>query len=112
MTCSVLTACRFATAATAVSAQADAERLAEAAAFFASANIVTGADIVGCTLSDGTETTCFSITATAGPQSYTSGPWCPTNISDGAAAGGIWLQDGGVHDVDGICDASVRRRRP
>jgi len=29
------------------------------------------------------------------------GPWCPTNITDSAAAGGIWLDDGQVHDVDG-----------
>ncbi|GAB5551116.1 MAG: hypothetical protein Sapg2KO_07070 [Saprospiraceae bacterium] len=29
------------------------------------------------------------------------GPWCPTNISDDASAGGIWLEDGKVYDVDG-----------
>ena len=29
------------------------------------------------------------------------GPWCPENISDGAEAGGIWLENGQVYDVDG-----------
>ena len=29
------------------------------------------------------------------------GPWCPNNISDGADAGGIWLENGEVYDVDG-----------
>tara|TARA_R110002049_G_scaffold307084_1_gene506742 strand:+ start:6336 stop:7085 length:750 start_codon:yes stop_codon:yes gene_type:complete len=29
------------------------------------------------------------------------GPWCPSNISDDATAGGIWLDGGLVHDVDG-----------
>lgn len=29
------------------------------------------------------------------------GPWCPDNISDNASAGGIWLEDGEVYDVDG-----------
>jgi hypothetical protein len=29
------------------------------------------------------------------------GPWCPTHISDNADAGGIWLEEGKVYDVDG-----------
>ncbi len=29
------------------------------------------------------------------------GPWCPTNVSDGADKGGIWLENGKVYDVDG-----------
>ena len=29
------------------------------------------------------------------------GPWCPTNISDDATKGGIWLSGGNVYDVDG-----------
>ena len=29
------------------------------------------------------------------------GPWCPTNISDGAEAGGVWVEGGEIYDVDG-----------
>jgi hypothetical protein len=55
---------------------------------------------VPCTLSDGTETTCFEIVAGM-PTEHEMGPWCPDNISDGAEAGGIWLENGQVYDVDG-----------
>lgn len=82
-------------------AQTDAERLDEIASFFADANLVSGPSIVDCTLSGGTTTTCFSLTVKAEPQAYTPGPWCPSNISQDASHGGIWLQDGEVHDVDG-----------
>lgn len=82
-------------------AQTDAERLAEIAQFFAEANVVSGPTIVDCTLSGGTQTTCFSLTVQADPQSYTPGPWCPSNISQDASHGGIWLEGGEVHDVDG-----------
>ena len=51
--------------------------------FFDAAQIVAGPALVDCTLSGGTETTCFSITVIAKPSSYTPGPWCPTNITDG-----------------------------
>lgn len=70
-------------------------------AFFAEANVVTGPDIVDCTLSGGTQTSCFSITVKPEPKAYTPGPWCPTSITDGADKGGIWFLDGGVKDVDG-----------
>ena len=60
-----------------------------------------GPDLVDCTLSGGTKTTCFSITVRPDPRDYTPGPWCPTNISDGADKGGIWFLDGKTVDVDG-----------
>ena len=69
--------------------------------FFENANVVSGPEIVDCTLSRGTETKCFSITVKAEPKSYTPGPWCPTSIDDTAEQGGIWLKDGTAHDVDG-----------
>lgn len=56
---------------------------------------------VTCTLSDGTTTTCYEITTTGMPEDHDMGPWCPDNIADGAEAGGIWLEDGEVYDVDG-----------
>lgn len=77
------------------------DQLHEIEHFFEGATVISGPSIVECTLSRGTETTCFSITVKAEPQAYTPGPWCPTSINDSAEAGGIWLNDGTVHDVDG-----------
>ncbi|WP_339714284.1 YHYH protein [uncultured Kriegella sp.] len=56
---------------------------------------------IPCTLSDGTETDCYQIVTTSVPSDHEMGPWCPDNISDDAEAGGIWLEDGEVYDVDG-----------
>ncbi|WP_283641929.1 YHYH protein [Croceibacter atlanticus] len=56
---------------------------------------------VPCTLSDGTETNCFQIVTNSTPSDHQMGPWCPDNISDSAEAGGIWLENGQVYDVDG-----------
>ena len=56
---------------------------------------------VNCTLSDGTSTTCYEIVTNSVPSDHNMGPWCPDNISDGADAGGIWLEGGQVYDVDG-----------
>ena len=81
--------------------------LAAIAAFFATADVVDGPDLVDRTLSGGTQTTCFSITFRPNPLSYTPGPWCPTNISDGAEAGGIWFLEGRAVDVDGAFISSL-----
>ncbi len=56
---------------------------------------------VNCTLSNGVATICYEITTNSAPVDHDMGPWCPTNISDGVDAGGIWLEDGKVYDVDG-----------
>ncbi|WP_299407154.1 YHYH protein [uncultured Roseobacter sp.] len=85
---------------TAIPEDSDA-RLEKIAQVFADATIVSGPTRVECTLSGGTETTCFSITVSDDPKTYTPGPWCPRSIEDAADAGGIWLHDGKVHDVDG-----------
>jgi len=58
-------------------------------------------ETVNCTLSDGTETTCYQITTNGVPTDHNMGPWCPDNIADGAEQGGIWLEGGEVYDVDG-----------
>ncbi|QUS37225.1 YHYH protein [Falsirhodobacter algicola] len=71
------------------------------AAFFSEAQIVSGPEQVDCTLSGGTQTTCFRITVKPDPKAYTPGPWCPTQITDGADKGGIWFVDGKAEDVDG-----------
>ena len=80
---------------------AEASELAVISDFFQHANVVSAPSIVDCTLSGGTQTRCFSITVKSEPSSYTPGPWCPTNVSDGPKAGGIWMSGGSIHDVDG-----------
>lgn len=71
------------------------------AAYFTSANANITVTTVSCTLSDGTETQCYQIVTNSTPTDHSMGPWCPTNITDDADAGGIWLEDGQVFDVDG-----------
>ncbi len=56
---------------------------------------------VDCTLSDGTVTKCFQVVSNSVPVDHDMGPWCPSNISDDASEGGIWLEGGEVYDVDG-----------
>lgn len=56
---------------------------------------------VPCTLSDGTETDCYQIVTSSLAGDHDMGPWCPDNITDDVDAGGIWLEDGEVYDVDG-----------
>lgn len=98
----MLLASAAATAFTGTPAVAETDpRLAEVAAFFAAADIIAGPSVVDCTLSQGAKTDCFSITLATEPQTYTPGPWCPTYVSDGADAGGIWFVDGKTVDVDG-----------
>lgn len=82
-------------------AQENDDRLQDIAHFFEGADVVSGPEIVECTLSEGAKADCFSITLTAAPQGHAPGPWCPTTVSDGAEAGGIWFLDGETVDVDG-----------
>ncbi len=52
-------------------------------------------------LSNGTTAPCYKIVTKSTPADHPMGPWCPTNISDDATKGGIWLSGGNVYDVDG-----------
>ncbi len=54
-----------------------------------------------CTLSGGTETTCYSITAVGLPSDYEVGPFCPSTTSATAEEGGIWFDGNGLYDIDG-----------
>ena len=54
-----------------------------------------------CTLSGGTQTTCYRITVAGFPASHDIGPFCPDTISDSAEAGGIWFDGNAVYDLDG-----------
>lgn len=77
------------------------------ASYFTDANSNITVTTVNCTLSDGTETQCYQIVTNSAPIDHEMGPWCPENIADDATAGGIWLQDGEVHDVDGAFVANM-----
>ena len=82
-------------------AHGEQEHIQAMAAFFKQATVVAGPTAVDCTLSGGTKTRCFAITVKPQPGSYTPGPWCPTQASDGPDKSGIWLKDGQVLDADG-----------
>jgi len=57
--------------------------------------------IEDCTLSAGTDSRCYAITIENPVTDTDIGPFCPTNISDDASQGGIWLDNGKSYDVDG-----------
>ena len=65
------------------------------------ANVENKITKIPCSLSDGTKSECYQIITSSTPMDHQMGPWCPTNISEGADAGGIWLEEGKVYDVDG-----------
>ncbi len=69
--------------------------------YFLTTGLSESISIVSKTLSNGTTTDCYKIVSKGIPTDHVMGPWCPTNISDDATAGGIWLKDGNVYDVDG-----------
>jgi hypothetical protein len=70
-------------------------------AFFLEASLASPIATVVCSLSDGTESTCYKIVSGSAPTDHEMGPWCPDHITDGPEAGGIWMESGEVYDVDG-----------
>lgn len=68
---------------------------------FLSDGLVEPITIETRTLSDGSSADCYKIVVKSTPSDHAMGPWCPINISDDASAGGIWLENGKVYDVDG-----------
>ncbi len=54
-----------------------------------------------CPLSDGAESTCYSLTVAGYPTDHEVGPFCPDTITDGADKGGIWFDGNAVYDLDG-----------
>lgn len=52
-------------------------------------------------LADGTTASCYVIRTYSEPHEHAMGPWSPRTIHDDEDAGGIWIRDGQVHDVDG-----------
>ncbi|MEQ9462650.1 MAG: YHYH protein [Haliea sp.] len=57
---------------------------------------------VSCTLSGGTQTTCYRIEIAGTPAAREIGPFCPPSIYSEADEGGIWFDGSGtVWDIDG-----------
>ena len=54
-----------------------------------------------CSLTDGTQTTCYRITITGTPVDTTIGPFCPKTTSSTAEESGIWLDGSKLYDADG-----------
>lgn len=82
-------------------AHENTSELAIIADYFENARVISGPDVVDCTLSSGAVTRCFSITVRSEPTAYTPGPWCPSTIDDGPEHSGIWLDNNTVYDADG-----------
>ena len=57
--------------------------------------------IVGCTLSDGTETSCYEITVAGTPADHEVGPFCPRTTTATEEEVGIWLDGENLYDVTG-----------
>ena len=76
-------------------------RFDELSTLFANANVLGEPKIVGCKLSGGTESSCFSITTGPAPANHKTGPYCPRNISDTADQAGTWFVNEKLYDVDG-----------
>ncbi len=58
-------------------------------------------EIVDCTLSDGTLTSCYKITVVGTPTDHKVGPFCPRTTSATADEVGIWLDGEKLYDVTG-----------
>lgn len=70
-------------------------------AYFLEEGLLEPISTVSCSLSDGSTGDCYKIVTKNVPTDVGMGPWCPSNIADDASKGGIWLDNGEVHDVDG-----------
>lgn len=79
----------------------DASVTASSLLFFDDAVIET-ITTQSCTLSGGTQTTCYRITLAGEPAVDEIGPFCPPTIESDASQGGIWFDGSGeVYDIDG-----------
>ncbi|MDE0803581.1 MAG: hypothetical protein OSA99_09685 [Acidimicrobiales bacterium] len=56
---------------------------------------------VDCTLSDGTETSCYEITVSGIPADTGVGDFCPTTTDATEDDAGIWFDGENVYDIDG-----------
>lgn len=56
-------------------------------------------EIVDCTTTAGTKTSCYQLVSAGGPAGREPGQFCPRNITDGAAASGAWFSKDGNGDL-------------
>ena len=67
--------------------------------------LIGSAETVGCTLSGGTQTTCYRLTIAGAPadkDTSPEGPYCPPHIDSTAEDGGTWIDGKGtLYEVDG-----------
>ena len=54
-----------------------------------------------CTLSDGTQSSCYRIEVTGSPVATKIGPFCPESTSSTAEVSGIWLDGENLYNADG-----------
>lgn len=75
--------------------------VADAMSLFADGALAEDAEIVSCTLQNGSETTCYQVAVSSLPVTVdTDGPFCPDTVND---VGGIWVWDGedsGLYALD------------
>ncbi len=84
-------------------------RLQAVAALFDDGALAAAPTLVDCELSGGAKAVCAALTVYQAPQTVSTGPWCPRQVSDGADKGGIWLDRGQVHPVDGAFVQNLAR---
>lgn len=69
---------------------------------FVASGLVSNITTEACTLSGGTQTTCYRIEVTGAPAAEDYGPFCPPSIDSSAEEGGLWFDGSGmIYDIDG-----------
>ncbi len=68
---------------------------------FLAGGLTSAITTTSCTLSGGTTTTCYKLQLTGAPADHEVGPFCPRHITDGADAGGLWIESGKAYDLTG-----------
>ena len=68
---------------------------------FVSGALAQDITTVDCTLSDGTQTSCYEITVVGEPVDQQIGPFCPTKTTATEDEVGIWLDGTNLYDVTG-----------
>lgn len=56
---------------------------------------------VNCTLSGGTEASCYEITISGNPTDHEVGPFCPDTVTTSPDDAGIWFDGDNLYDLDG-----------
>ena len=94
------------------STELDVVRIDVDSSFFLTDGTKFTISLVDCELSDGSPSNCYKIVTNGTPTDHAMGPWCPTHISDNDSMGGIWMEHGHVHDVDGNFVQNMAMRQP